>query len=171
MLPCNVTVEEAPQGGSLVRIANPEMLILTGDLGQNPELMEAARVVRQKLEKVAEALRDMSLNGRTVLITGAARRIGRSLALAVAQQGGDVILHHGHSAQEAEDLRRRIIELGRKAEIISADLEQPERLHVWSTRHSKSPRFTLWSITRPSSSRWIGRTPAWKPGTVTWRST
>lgn len=57
MLPCNVTVEEASLGGSLVRIANPEMLILTGDLGQNPELMEAARVVRQKLEKVAEALR------------------------------------------------------------------------------------------------------------------
>ena len=72
----------------------------------------------------------MSLNGRTVLITGAARRIGRSLALAVAQQGGDVILHHGHSAQEAEDLRRQIIELGRKAEIISADLEQPRKSNV-----------------------------------------
>lgn len=70
----------------------------------------------------------MSLSGRTVLITGAARRIGRSLALAVAQQGGDVILHHCHSTQEAEDLRKQILGLGRNAEIISADLEQPQEV-------------------------------------------
>jgi NAD(P)-dependent dehydrogenase (short-subunit alcohol dehydrogenase family) len=70
----------------------------------------------------------MSLSGKTILITGAARRIGRSLALAVAGAGGDVILHHGHSAQEAEDLRRQIIDLGCKAEIICADLQQPEQV-------------------------------------------
>ena len=57
MLPCNVTVEAAPQGGSVVRIANPEMMILVGELAQNPELKEVAVLARQKLEKVAVALR------------------------------------------------------------------------------------------------------------------
>jgi NAD(P)-dependent dehydrogenase (short-subunit alcohol dehydrogenase family) len=39
----------------------------------------------------------MSLSGKTILITGASLRIGRSLALAIAQAGGDLVLHYGKS--------------------------------------------------------------------------
>ena len=54
----------------------------------------------------------MSLAGKTVLITGAAHRVGRALALAVAQAGGDVIIHYGHSAQAAGRTQRDIVALG-----------------------------------------------------------
>ena len=67
----------------------------------------------------------MSINGKTVLITGAAMRIGRSLALAVAHAGGDVVLHFGKSQKEAESLRMEIEAVGRKAFILQADLADP----------------------------------------------
>ena len=57
MLPCNVTVEADPDGGSIVRILNPDMMVLAGDLGQNTALREVASEARAKLERVAESLR------------------------------------------------------------------------------------------------------------------
>lgn len=63
------------------------------------------------------------LKGRTVLITGAARRIGRIFALSVAQAGGNLILHHGHSPVEAENLQNEITRLGVEAHILQANLE------------------------------------------------
>jgi uncharacterized protein (DUF302 family) len=56
MLPCNVTVEANPQGGSLARIANPEMMMQVGALENNPTLREVAAEARARLERVAGAL-------------------------------------------------------------------------------------------------------------------
>jgi uncharacterized protein (DUF302 family) len=56
MLPCNVTVEADPLGGSLARIANPEMMLAVGTLENNETLQEVATTARVKLERVAEAL-------------------------------------------------------------------------------------------------------------------
>ena len=67
----------------------------------------------------------MYLGGKTILITGAALRIGRSLALAVAQAGGDVILHYGKSQKEAEDTQAEIQAAGRNAYLLQADLANP----------------------------------------------
>ncbi len=61
------------------------------------------------------------LKDRTVLVTGAARRVGRILALACAQAGADVVIHHAHSAEEAKHLRDEIESLGRKAHILALD--------------------------------------------------
>ena len=69
----------------------------------------------------------MSLEGKTVLITGAAKRVGRSLALAVGRAGGDVVIHYGGSAQEAESLAAEIHGLGREARLVQADLNDPEQ--------------------------------------------
>lgn len=69
----------------------------------------------------------MSLQGKTILITGAARRVGRALALAVAQAGGDVALHHGHSPAEASQLQAEIQALGRQATIWTANLADPHQ--------------------------------------------
>lgn len=63
-----------------------------------------------------------SLNGKTILITGAARRLGRVFALACARAGAHVVIHHGHSDEEAEGVRREITGLGRRAWVIKADL-------------------------------------------------
>jgi len=63
-----------------------------------------------------------SLNGKTILITGAARRLGRLFGLACARAGADIVIHHGHSDADAESLHQEITEMGRKASVIKADL-------------------------------------------------
>jgi pteridine reductase len=65
---------------------------------------------------------DQPLHGKTILITGAARRLGRVFVLACARAGADVVIHHGHSDSEAETLRSEINGLGRKAWVYQADL-------------------------------------------------
>jgi pteridine reductase len=62
------------------------------------------------------------LNGRTILITGAARRIGRLFALACAKAGADIIIHHGHSDSDAKTLCNEINGLNRRAWIFKTDL-------------------------------------------------
>jgi NAD(P)-dependent dehydrogenase (short-subunit alcohol dehydrogenase family) len=69
----------------------------------------------------------MSLDGKRVLITGAARRVGRALALAVAAAGGDLIIHFSQSQPEAESVRDQVIALGRRAVILQADLDDPQQ--------------------------------------------
>ena len=65
------------------------------------------------------------LNGKTILVTGSAKRVGRIFALACAHAGADVVVHHGHSEEEAEDTRDAITKLGRQAWVIQADLNDP----------------------------------------------
>lgn len=68
----------------------------------------------------------IDLKGKTILVTGAARRVGRLFALACGRAGADVILHHGHSPAEAESLRDELASLGRQAWVITADFSHPE---------------------------------------------
>lgn len=57
MLPCNVTVEAAPDGGSVVRFIDPDAMLGPGSLGESAALAEVARDARGRLERVAAALR------------------------------------------------------------------------------------------------------------------
>ena len=57
-----------------------------------------------------------------VLITGAGRRLGAAMALAVARAGHDVALHCHRSIDEAEALAATIRQLGRRAVVVGADL-------------------------------------------------
>jgi NAD(P)-dependent dehydrogenase (short-subunit alcohol dehydrogenase family) len=72
----------------------------------------------------------MSLTNKLVLITGAALRVGRQLALAVANAGGDVAIHYGHSHAEAESLSLKVEALGRKAYLLQADLNDPAQVEA-----------------------------------------
>jgi pteridine reductase len=86
----------------------------------------------------------MSLSEKTVLITGGALRIGRSLALAVAQAGGDVVLHYGKSRKDAESLQSEIEVIGRKAVILQADLADSAQVAALIDRAwERSPLFAL----------------------------
>ncbi len=58
------------------------------------------------------------------LVTGAAKRIGRAIALGLAKAGWDVAIHYHRSAADAETLRREIFALGQRAITIPADLSQ-----------------------------------------------
>ena len=57
MLPCNVTVEAPPEGGSIVRIANPEIMMRAGSMEDNLEMGDVAKEARARLERVAEKLK------------------------------------------------------------------------------------------------------------------
>ncbi len=67
-------------------------------------------------------MNELPLLHKAILVTGAARRLGRVFALACARAGADVIINHGHSDADAESLRAEITELGRQAWIFQADL-------------------------------------------------
>jgi uncharacterized protein (DUF302 family) len=56
LLPCNVTVESEGLNKSIVRIANPEVVLNVGTLYEINELREVAEEAKQRLERVAEAI-------------------------------------------------------------------------------------------------------------------
>lgn len=64
----------------------------------------------------------MELKGKAVLITGAAVRLGRGLAAALAAQGCNLAIHCRHSRPEAEALARQLRQAGRRVAIIKSDL-------------------------------------------------
>ncbi len=86
----------------------------------------------------------MPLQGKTILITGSARRIGREFALAAANAGANVVIHYGHSKDEAEKTAHEIESAGVQAWILEADLANPAQAmelvdRVWKI----SPLFAL----------------------------
>jgi len=62
------------------------------------------------------------LEGKVALVTGAGKRLGRAVALRLAEEGMDVAVHYRQSAKEAAEVVGRIEETGRKAVAIQADL-------------------------------------------------
>lgn len=64
---------------------------------------------------------------KTVLITGAARRIGKALAVGLAEDGWRVILHYGRSREKALALARKIGERGGEALPVQADLNDEDQ--------------------------------------------
>jgi NAD(P)-dependent dehydrogenase (short-subunit alcohol dehydrogenase family) len=70
----------------------------------------------------------MSIKGKNYLITGAAYRLGRVFTLAVAKAGGNVIIHHGHSPELAEQTLSEAIALGVNASVIQADLQDTNQI-------------------------------------------
>jgi pteridine reductase len=67
------------------------------------------------------------LSGRTALVTGAGKRLGRAIALALADAGANLIAHFNVSRKAAEDLAAEVRQRGRNAWTIQADLVLPEQ--------------------------------------------
>lgn len=59
------------------------------------------------------------------LVTGAAKRLGREIALGLAASGWDVAVHYGSSAAQARDTCAQIEAMGRRAVALGADLADP----------------------------------------------
>src|SRR6185503_3279185 len=73
---------------------------------------------------IAEAggLMDLALNGRVALVTGAARDVGREIALTLAAEGTTVAVNYLSSAAEAEAVVAEIKQKGGKAKAYKADV-------------------------------------------------
>jgi pteridine reductase len=68
----------------------------------------------------------ITTTNKTALITGAARRIGREIALTLARSGYNIVVHHNASVTEAETLCEEIRSIGCKAWPISFDLRKTD---------------------------------------------
>ncbi|TVQ70961.1 MAG: 3-oxoacyl-[acyl-carrier-protein] reductase [Balneolaceae bacterium] len=66
-------------------------------------------------------LEKFALNGKTALVTGGSRGIGKAIALQLADAGADVLITYARSAEAAEEVVRQIEETGRKAKAVQAD--------------------------------------------------
>lgn len=72
-----------------------------------------------------------SLRGKVALVTGSARRVGKSIALALAAEGMALVVHHsGGSADQADEAAAEIRALGSRAEIVPADLRDPAQIEL-----------------------------------------
>jgi NAD(P)-dependent dehydrogenase (short-subunit alcohol dehydrogenase family) len=63
-----------------------------------------------------------SLEGKVALVTGAAKRIGRSVALRLASEGADVVVNYRSSRSEADEVVAQIAALGKRAVAIQGDV-------------------------------------------------
>ena len=72
----------------------------------------------------------MMLTGKTVLVTGASRGIGRATAVALHREGAHVALHYGNDKDSAQATADR---LGEQVKLVQGDLRDPaERRRVWA---------------------------------------
>lgn len=69
----------------------------------------------------------LSLEGKTCLVTGGSRGIGRSIALKLADFGADVAITYARSADAAEEVKAEIEKKGRKGKALQADAVNLER--------------------------------------------
>src|SRR3984957_3788148 len=74
------------------------------------------------------------LNGKTALVTGASRGIGRASALALAKAGAQVLVHYCREDKAAHEVVAQIRAAGGHAEKVAADLRTPEGPHGLARR-------------------------------------
>jgi 3-oxoacyl-[acyl-carrier protein] reductase len=75
-----------------------------------------------------------NLPGKTALVTGGSRGIGRATALALGQAGAQVIVHYGSAEKEAAAVVAEIRNAGGKAEKVAADLRAADEPHLLAER-------------------------------------
>jgi 3-oxoacyl-[acyl-carrier protein] reductase len=70
-----------------------------------------------------------SPNGKTALVTGASRGMGRASARALARMGAQVLVHYSSGVKEAEAVVAEIRKAGGRADAVAADLSAPDGAH------------------------------------------
>ncbi len=75
-----------------------------------------------------------NLSGKTALVTGASRGIGRASALALAKAGAQVLVHYDTGENEAATVVAEIRQAGGRAEKVAADLRASDGAHALASR-------------------------------------
>ena len=85
------------------------------------------------------------MSEKKVLVTGASRGIGRAIALTVSNAGFSVVAHYNRGKEQAESLKKEILDKGGKVELIQFDVsnreECREKLEKWTEENE-----ALWGI-------------------------
>lgn len=71
---------------------------------------------------------EIDLAGKVALVTGSARRVGKSIALALAATGMHVVIHHGNSDDAAQETLAEANEFGGNNLVVRADLRRAEEI-------------------------------------------
>jgi len=71
---------------------------------------------------------DLPLSGRTALVTGGAKGIGRACCVRLAQAGANVAIHYLTSEEQAHETAEHVRQAGVKAHLIRADVASPEQV-------------------------------------------
>jgi NAD(P)-dependent dehydrogenase (short-subunit alcohol dehydrogenase family) len=95
-----------------------------------------ARIVEKSAKHTTIMSTDKTASRKTALVTGAAKRIGRTIALALAQRGWDVVVHYGTSADEARETVAKIEALGQRAVALPCDLNDEQAVKTLIRRAS-----------------------------------
>jgi len=64
----------------------------------------------------------MKLRGKVALVTGAAHRVGKVIAMTLAREGADIVVHYGRSVEAAQQTAQEIAALGRRVLLHQADM-------------------------------------------------
>ncbi len=67
-----------------------------------------------------------NLQGKVALISGASRGIGAAIALRLAREGADIVVNYNAAEKSAQEVAKKVREMGRLALVIQADVSQPE---------------------------------------------
>jgi hypothetical protein len=65
------------------------------------------------------------LEGKTALVTGAGKRLGRTIALALAEEGVNILIHYRNSAMDAKRLKKELADRKVNSWLLKADFENP----------------------------------------------
>lgn len=86
----------------------------------------------------------MEIQGKTALVTGAAKRIGRAIALLLASEGMNLLLHYGRSRREAVRTQKEAERFGVRVHLLQADLaEFSEVRRLLREAYRRAPRIHL----------------------------
>ncbi|WP_347343363.1 SDR family NAD(P)-dependent oxidoreductase [Fictibacillus enclensis] len=69
---------------------------------------------------------ELNLNGKTAIVTGGSRGVGRAITLALAQEGAHVVVNYNNSQSAAEETVNQIKQTGGSAIAVQANLDNPE---------------------------------------------
>jgi NAD(P)-dependent dehydrogenase (short-subunit alcohol dehydrogenase family) len=104
-------------------------------MGANPPADAAAHRINIEPDTGSYDMTTQSnLSGKTALVTGASRGIGRATALALARAGAQVIVHYSSGEKEATAVVTDIRNAGGKAEKVAADLRTADGPHLLAER-------------------------------------
>lgn len=69
------------------------------------------------------------LKEKVAIVTGSSRGIGKAIAIALAEQGADVVINYCHSKEKAEEVARKLKQMGRKSFAFKADVSNEEEVN------------------------------------------